>query len=78
MVKLAPVEGTQDTSTTSPLLSVAMGVSHFTTAVDCPMSASTVWLVGQTTLGFSVSVNLFKQNTLCYNYVELIGFRNQL
>ena len=42
MVKLDPVGGVHDTLTASLLLSVAMGSSHFTTAVSCPRYTSTV------------------------------------
>ena len=56
MIKLDPDGGMHDTVTASPLLSVALGVSHFTTAVGCPRLVSTVSLVGQCVIsGFSMS-----------------------
>ena len=59
MLKLDPDGGMHDTLATFPLLSVAFGASHSTTAVDFPRSVSTVRLVGQCViLGCSLSAKM--------------------
>ena len=76
MVKLDPDEGRHDTLTTSPLLSFAIGVSHSTSVAGCPMSGSTVRLIGQNiNSGFSLSVRSYMESAVLtmYKYIGL-GF----